>query len=111
VADSELINFYQQATLNILPSRDEGFGFSWLEAANFKCPTILSDIPVLSEISENSSVYFATENPQDLADKIGEIYFNKDLRNVLGRKAYKRSLLFSNKKFKNDFFKVIRRAS
>ena len=51
LTDSELIKFYQQASLNVLPSRDEGFGFSWLEAANFYCPSVLSYIPVLQEIS------------------------------------------------------------
>lgn len=108
VPDSELIKLYQQASLNILPSRDEGFGFSYLEAAQFSCPSVLSDIPVLKEISDGNSSFADPENPQDLADKIGEIYFNNDLRNEIGTKAKKRAGYFSSKKFVRDFLTAIK---
>ncbi|MFA6081312.1 MAG: glycosyltransferase family 1 protein [Patescibacteria group bacterium] len=108
VPDSELIKLYQQASLNILPSQDEGFGFSYLEAAQFSCPSVLSDIPVLKEISGGNSLFADPENPQDLADKIGEIYFNKNLRNEIGIKAKKRAEYFSSKKFKRDFLSAIK---
>src|SRR3989339_399387 len=63
VPDSELINLYKQASLNILPSRDEGFGFSFLEASQFSCPSVLSDIPVLREISAENGLFSNPNNP------------------------------------------------
>lgn len=108
VPDSELIKLYQQSSFNILPSRDEGFGFSYLEAAQFSCPSVLSDIPVLKEISGNNGLFFSSENPHELAEKVGEIYFNKNLRNELGKKAFQRSKFFSSKKFSDGFLSAVK---
>ena len=114
--DSELIKFYQQASINVLLSRDEGFGFSFLEAASQGCPSVLSNIPVLNEISGRSlkgqflkgqSLFANPENPNDIADKIGEVYFNKELKKSLGDKAKKRGEFFSPKKFRKEFLNII----
>mgnify|MGYP001579929764 CR=1 FL=1 len=103
VPDSELIKLYQQASFNILPSYDEGFGFSYLEAANYFCPSLLSDIPVLKEISNDQALFVDPKNPSDIADKIKEINFDKDLRNKIGTDAKKRSEYFSAEKFRKEF--------
>ena len=107
VPDSELIKLYERASFNILPSRDEGFGFSWLESANFSCPSLLSDIPVLREISNGKAIFFYQNNPQNIADKIKEIILNKDLRSKIGVDAKKRSQYFSREKFKREVLNVI----
>src|SRR3989339_557483 len=107
VPDSELINLYKQASLNILPSRDEGFGFSFLEASQFSCPSVLSDIPVLREISAENGLFSNPNNPPDIADKIIKIYTDKNLRNKIGADAKKRSEFFSAKKFKREFLSVL----
>ncbi|HEX7542958.1 MAG TPA: glycosyltransferase, partial [Patescibacteria group bacterium] len=107
IPDSELIKLYQQALFNILPSRDEGFGFSWLEGANFTCPSLLSDIPVLREISAGRAIFFDPENPKNIADKIKEINSDKILRDKIGLCAKKRSEYFSPKKFKEEILKLI----
>jgi glycosyltransferase involved in cell wall biosynthesis len=105
--DSDLIKLYQQATLNILPSRDEGFGFSYLEAGQFSTPSVLTDIPVLKEISAGNALFTDPKNPHDIADKIGEIYFDKDVRNTLGNKAFERSKFFSPGKFRKEFLRLL----
>ena len=107
VADEDLIKLYQQASLNILPSRDEGFGFSYLEASSQGCPSVLSDIPVFKEIAKDSSLFANPENPNDIADKIIELYFNKNRQKILGEKALKRSQFFSCEKFKKSFLEII----
>lgn len=107
IPDSELIKLYQQALFNILPSWDEGFGFSWLEGANFTCPSLLSDIPVLREISAGKAIFFDPENPKNIADKIKEMNSDKILRDKIGLSAKKRSEYFSPENFKKDFLKLI----
>lgn len=107
VPDSELIKLYERALFNILPSRDEGFGFSYLEAAQFSCPSLLSDIPVLKEISDEKALFADPNNPQDIAEKIMEISSNKNLRNKIGADAKKRSEFFSQEMFRNEFLKLI----
>ena len=66
----ELFNLYKQSSVNLLISSDEGFGFSWLEAANFTRPSILSDLPVLKEISDGNALFVDPKNPQDLFIKL-----------------------------------------
>ncbi|MBI4009362.1 glycosyltransferase family 4 protein [Candidatus Roizmanbacteria bacterium] len=108
VPDEELIHLYQNARCNILVSRDEGFGFSYLEATSQGCPSVLSDIPVLKEISDSQGALFANpENPNKIANAIGELYFRKDTRNTLGIAAQKRSEYFKGKNFKDKFKKVL----
>jgi len=107
IPDNELIKLYQQARVNILPSRDEGFGFSYLEAASQKCPTVLSDIPVLHEIAKDSAFFADPNDPHDIANKIGEIYFDHDIRNKLGEKAHKRSQFFSSSQFRKSFLNIL----
>jgi glycosyltransferase involved in cell wall biosynthesis len=107
VADKDLIKLYQQASLNILPSRDEGFGFSYLEASSQGCPSVLSDIPVFKEIAKDSSLFANPENPNDLADKIIELYFDKNRQKTLGDAAKKRIQFFSCEKFKKSFLEII----
>ncbi|MCR4276704.1 MAG: glycosyltransferase family 4 protein [Candidatus Roizmanbacteria bacterium] len=107
IADNELIKLYQQITFNILPSRDEGFGFSYVESAQFGCPSLLSDISVLRKISDGKAVFFDENNPKDIAEKIKMIYSNKDLRNKIGIDAKKRSEFFNPEKFKREFLAII----
>lgn len=106
--DEELIKLYQQARLNILPSQDEGFGFSYLEAASLGCPSVLANIPVLKEISDGRGTVFANpKNPDELANAIGEIYFNSSVRQTLGSEAKQRVKFFSQKQFKESFLSCI----
>jgi len=107
VDDEDLIKLYQQASLNILPSRDEGFGFSYLEASSQGCPSILSDIPVFKEIAQDTSLFANPKNPNDLADKIIELYFDKNRQKILGEKAKKRIIKFNQKNFKEQWGKII----
>ena len=108
ISDEQLVQLYQQARCNTLVSKDEGFGFSFLEAASQGCPSILSDIQVLHETSNNKGALFANpQNPIDIANVVGEVYFNKDLRNKLGFDAQKRVIHFNKNNFANSFLKII----
>ena len=107
IPDPELFELYERASVNLLLSHDEGFGFSYLEAANFSCPSLLSDIPVLKEISNNRALFADPSSPYNIADKINEIYFDKILRNKIGASAKKRAGYFSPEKFKKEFLSII----
>jgi len=108
IDDYKLIKLYEQAKANILVSRDEGFGFSFVEAANFGCPSVLSNISVLKELADDSAIFADPDNPNDIADKIIEIYFGKDLRTELGFKAQQRSKYFSQEGFRSQFAKLLK---
>ncbi len=66
ISDEQLAYEYANASLFILPSLYEGFGIPPLEALNYNCPIILSDIPVFHEIFENAAFYFDPNNINDI---------------------------------------------
>ena len=106
-SDDDLIKLYKQSSFNILPSRDEGFGFSYIESSQFGCPSLLSDIPVLREISDGKALFFNPNNPQEIANKINEINSDKILRDKIGTDAKKRAEFFTPEKFKKELLSVI----
>jgi glycosyltransferase involved in cell wall biosynthesis len=107
VDDYRLTKFYQQAKCNILISRDEGFGFSYLEAASQNCPSVLSNIPVLKEIAKDSALFVAPEKPNGIADAINKFYFNNKTREQFAFKAQQRSLYFKPENFKKNFLELV----
>ncbi len=101
IPDEELIKLYKRSMCNILLSRDEGFGFSYLEAAILGIPSILSDIPIFHEISGGNGAVFCDQNDvQAVAKAINKIYVNSNLKNKLAVEALQRSKYFSSELFK-----------
>ncbi len=106
VADSELINLYKNSICNILVSQDEGFGFSYLEAATLGVPSILSDIPVFHETASDSALFVSPNNPGEIAAGIQKMKEDHEYRKTLGQSAKKRSEFFDATRFKNDLLSI-----
>lgn len=73
VEDDVLQALYKNAIANVLISRDEGFGFSYLEAAYHGTPSILADRPIFHETAGPTAVFTNPENPLEIADKLKKI--------------------------------------
>lgn len=80
--DSELGYCYNNAEALIFASVEEGFGLPLIEAASYKLPLIISDIPIFKEIAEDNAIYFKCEDSYDLKNKIQD-YFNLKEKNLL----------------------------
>lgn len=106
VPDAELIQLYKDAAANILVSRDEGFGFSYLEAASQSCPSILSDIDVFHEVAGESALFTDPADPTDIAQKIKKLFSENTLRNDFGQKANLNSKKFSPQNFRLSLDKI-----
>lgn len=107
VSDKEIIWLYKNALLNILVSYDEGFGFSFIEAASQKTPSVLSDIQVFKEIAQDNALFAKNDNWKDISEKIKIIVNDKNLRDTLGAESYERSRFFSKEVFKKNFLSAI----
>lgn len=107
ISDEELIQIYQNAVCNIFISRDEGFGFSYVEASSQKCPSLLSDISILREISQDCAVFVDPENPQEIANQIKTLGMDNNIRTKLVEKAYQRSQFFSQNNFVDGFNSIV----
>tara|TARA_B100000575_G_C23143020_1_gene665818 strand:+ start:3735 stop:4832 length:1098 start_codon:yes stop_codon:yes gene_type:complete len=77
LTNSALINLYKKCDIFIYPSKYEGFGIPLIEAINFNCNIILSDIKVFREITDNNGQFFDPNSPEDLTYKIIECLVDK----------------------------------
>ena len=84
VSAEELEWLIQEAELICFPTLYEGFGLGIIEAQLRGKPIIVSDIPVLREVSGNTAIFFEPENHNQLAEEI---------KGVLEQKSYDKSLV------------------
>ncbi len=95
--------FYSMVDVAVFPSRMESFGVSALEAMACGKPVIVSRVPGLLEIvpEGEAGLSFEVDDYRDLAQKIYELYRNRNLREKMGENARKHV-------FKNyDFSKCV----
>lgn len=74
VPDAQLGALYRGAAVFVLPSLFEGFGMPAVESLALGAPTLVTDIPVLREVTRNAAFYIA--DPLDecrLADDIAQV--------------------------------------
>lgn len=69
VSDEYLVKIYFSSTCLIAASEAEGFGLPLIEAAKYKLPMIVRDIPVFREVAGNNSYYFQNDNSPDVLAK------------------------------------------
>lgn len=79
VSDKELIEYYSNAIGFIYPSLYEGFGIPPLEAQTCNCPVLLSDIPPLKEVFNDSGIYCNPHDINDIATKMDFLVKNTDV--------------------------------
>ena len=89
VSDEERNELFAGAAVQLMPSRFEGFGLALLEAICAGVPSIISDIPALTEVSDNGkyALSFRSDDAQDLADKLRYALDNRDEMKRLGEAA------------------------
>lgn len=75
--DAQLGGLYRSASAFVLPSLFEGFGMPAVEALALGAPTLVSNLPVLREVTLGAAQYL--ENPEcagEMAERIVEILNN-----------------------------------
>ena len=79
VADAELGALYRGASVFVLPSLFEGFGMPAVEAMALGTPTLISDLPVLREVTLGKAEYISQPiNEYEIADRIADIVSRGD---------------------------------
>jgi glycosyltransferase involved in cell wall biosynthesis len=74
IPDEQLGALYRGASLFVLPSLFEGFGMPAVEALAMGTPTLVSDLPVLREVTLNAANYIADPlNAEQMADEIADV--------------------------------------
>lgn len=103
ISDIELLQLYKQAKANILLSFDEGFGFSFVEAAYMSTPSVLSLTTILKETAKDDANFANPLDPKDIAQKIVELFYDRAKREKMSVKAFERAQDFNKVQFKNGW--------
>ena len=74
-----LEKYYNEAFFYIQPSIYEGFGYPPLEAMSCGCPVLSSNKGSLAEVCRDAALYFDAYDYNDIALKMKDFIYNKDL--------------------------------
>ena len=90
ITKAELENLWSRTSLYINPSLFEGFGMTSVESMIYGAPTLLSDLAVNREVTDNLCIYFNDLLDADkLADEIKNMLEQEYDKNVYKERAYK----------------------
>lgn len=95
VSDNDLQVFYKNAICFVLPSLYEGFGLPVLEAMQYGCPVITSNVSSLPEAGGDAALYVNPMDVDDIKKKMELIITDKGLRAELIEKGYRQVKKFS----------------
>lgn len=107
VSEDDLPYILNGARAFIFPSKYEGFGIPVLQALACGVPTIVSDIPVLHEIADDSVLYFNQNDKDSIVKSLEDIASDEELRATLKAKGFERAKLFSWEKCALETLKEI----
>ena len=79
----------------VLPSLYEGFGLPVLEAMQYGCPVITSNVSSLPEAGGDACLYIDPQNVADITAKMKMLLEDKNLRASLIEKGYEQVKKFS----------------
>jgi len=106
IDDGEYFRLLESCFALVMPSKDEGFGLPVIEAMNAGCPVICSDTPIFREVAGDAALFFALDNPHELAKQIRALEA-PDLRQTMGEKASFNLKRFSWKTCANELIRFI----
>jgi glycosyltransferase involved in cell wall biosynthesis len=110
VDDAELDALYRGARALLLPSLDEGFGLTVLEAMSRGTPVLCSDVPALREVGAEAALYHAATDAAALAAQLSLLWRNSELRADLAQRGRARTAEFSWERAARETLIVYRRA-
>ena len=95
VEDENLPGIYAGAILFVLPSFDEGFGLSVLEAMSCGTPAIVSDGGALHEVVGDAGLIFGLSNPDNLTSAMKQCLSDEKIRQSMKEKGLERAKRYS----------------
>ncbi|MBV9180519.1 MAG: glycosyltransferase family 4 protein [Acidobacteria bacterium] len=89
--EAQLRLLYSKAAIYAGTSRYEPGGLPILEAALSRCALVLNDIPAFREIWGNAALYFRTNESSSLAEVVGLVSSDEQLRRNFANRAFQRA--------------------
>lgn len=94
VSRKEMSLFMHLAQCFISISLYEGFGLPAIEAITSGCPSVLSNLGAYPEIADGAALFVYPYGPHRIAEALNKVLTDKNLRESLIKKAYKRAKFF-----------------
>jgi len=109
VSTEDLVALYNTATVFAMPSLYEGFGLPLLEAMSCGCPVLTTKEGSIPEVAGKAAYNVDAYDTNDIANGIGEVYFNQKLQKELSQKGLMQAKKFSWKKTAENTVNVYER--
>lgn len=110
VDDAELDALYRGARMLLLPSLDEGFGLTLLEAMARGIPVLCADVAALREVGGDAARFHAPTDAAALAAQLTDLWHDGALRADLARRGITRAASFSWERAARETLMVYRQA-
>ncbi len=94
VDDRTLAQLYRGATLFVLPSLAEGFGFPALEAMSYGAPVVCSRLDTLVDLCGDAAAYFDARDAGQLATRLEQLLEEPEARERMRAAGRRRSAAF-----------------
>lgn len=109
VDDEELVALYNLASLTLLVSFYEGFGFPILESQSCKTPVITSNCSSMPEIAGEGALFVNPKSVNEITEAIKKVTSDADLQKKLVKKGEENLLRFSWKKTAQEVVDVYKK--
>lgn len=93
--EENLAYLYQNALCCAVPSLYEGFGMIALEAMNYGCPVIASNISAAQEVAAQAAIYFDPLQQHQIQEAVKKVIYDENLRQEMAKKGYERAKIFT----------------
>lgn len=110
VSVDSLRYLYRGAYCLVFPSLYEGFGLPPLEAMNFGCPVITSNVSCLPEICGNAALYVNPYDVRDIKEKLETLLGDAQLREQLVEAGMLNAKAFSMENYTKRLYQAYTRA-
>lgn len=108
IPEEDLIAIYNMAEVFVFPSFYEGFGIPVLEGMACGVPVITSNVSSMPEVGGDAAVYFDPYNENDMAEKIGMVLKDRNLRQTMTDRGLNKVKEYSWEKCAEETLRVYR---
>jgi glycosyltransferase involved in cell wall biosynthesis len=110
VATDSLRYLYRGAYCLVFPSLYEGFGLPPVEAMNFGCPVVTSNVSCLPEVCGDAALYVDPYDVRDIKAKLEEILGDRQLRDRLAIEGRQVAKNFSQENYLKRLYQAYAKA-